>query len=87
MSDWTIHTKEYYENNYVPLVNLGIFQVHQLAELILRFPQTSKEDRKFYEKLKEDLPAYEKLRLMPNMEEITDISGISGLFTEEELEQ
>lgn len=86
-SDWTIHTKEYYENNYVPLVNLGIFQVHQLAELILRLPQTSEKDRKFYQKLKEDLPAYEKLELMPNMEDIGDIGGISGSFTEEELEQ
>ena len=86
MSDWTIHTKEYYENNYVPLVNLGIFQVHQLTELILKSQLTSETDRKFYEKLKNDLPAYEKLILMPNMEEITDISGVSGSKEQDEPE-
>jgi len=86
MSDWTIRTKDYYENNYVPLVNLGIFQVHQLAELILKHPQTNEAEKIFYKKLIEDLPAYEKLRLMPNIETLGDINSVSGIDTENEPE-
>ena len=86
MSDWTIRTKKYYENNYVPLVNLGIFQVHQLAELILKHPLSSEKYKRFYEQLRKDLPAYEKLSLMPNMEETDNLSSISGANTKEEPE-
>ena len=66
LSDWTIHTKSWYENNYSP-ANIFIFQVRELAKLKLKIP-SCKDEQDFYLKLLTDLPAEEKTPLMPEQE-------------------
>lgn len=63
ISNWEIHNKEYYENNY-DFANMLIFQVHQIAELNIKNPRTER-DKRFYQKLREDLPDFEKISILP----------------------
>ena len=55
MSDWTIRTKKWYEENYSPS-NLLVFQVRQLTALKLKYPNISESERRFHEKVLRDLP-------------------------------
>jgi hypothetical protein len=55
MSDWTIRSKEWYEENWSPS-NLLVFQVRQLMDLKLKYPTISEKKKSFCEKVLRDLP-------------------------------
>ena len=44
ISNWEIHDKAYYENNYEPFASMLIFQVQEIEKMVLNSPnQTSKQ--------------------------------------------
>lgn len=44
ISNWEIHDKSYYENNYTPFASLLIFQVREIEKLVLEKPTETKEE-------------------------------------------
>jgi len=59
ISDWNIRTKEYYENNYVPMMYPSVIQGYNLAEQEI---MSGDEGRvKKGERLKKELPDFEKV--------------------------
>ena len=61
MADWTIRSKEYYYENYVPMVKPSVILCSKSANMALGRKDTGAEKRAFYEKLKEDLPDISKM--------------------------
>ncbi len=62
MSSWEIHDKKYYEENYIPMDSLLIFQVREIEKLHLQSPVSpisSKEDKEIAKMVLEDLPKVE----------------------------
>lgn len=62
MSSWEIHDKKYYEENYIPLNSLLIFQVRELEKLHLQSPVSpisTKQDKEIAKMVLEDLPKVE----------------------------
>ena len=60
MSDWTIRSKKWYEENF-SMSNLLIFQVEQIERLKLSNPNISEESKAFSNKVLSDLPKYKSL--------------------------
>lgn len=62
MSSWEIHDKKYYEENYIPMDSLLIFQVRELEKFHLVSPISpisTKEDKEIAKIVLEDLPNVE----------------------------
>lgn len=62
MSSWEIHDKKYYEENYIPMDSLLIFQVEQLERLHVESPISpisTKEDKEIAKMVLKDLPKVE----------------------------
>lgn len=60
-SDWKIHSKEYYEDNYVPFVYGNIFQAREFELSVLSNPNSTEEQKVFARKVLADLPDIEKV--------------------------
>ena len=57
VSDWTIRTKQDYEQNFFPNANLLVFQVQKFQEMILEKPSSfSEKEITFAKKVLSDLP-------------------------------
>lgn len=59
LANWEIHDKKYYEENYVPMESLLIFQVESLEKLHIDSPESpisTKEDKEIARRVIEDLP-------------------------------
>ncbi|MBE5735341.1 MAG: hypothetical protein E7361_02725 [Clostridiales bacterium] len=67
MSDWTIHDKEYYENNYVPLMYPMILGAYSLLKMNVEKSKNEKE-RSYYAGLLSELPDIEKVPSIPDIE-------------------
>ena len=62
MSSWEIHDKKYYEENYIPMDSLLIFQVRELEKVHLNSPVSpisTKEDKEIAKLVLKDLPNVE----------------------------
>ena len=62
MSSWEIHDRSYYENNYIPVESLLIFQVRELEKIHLESPVSpisTTEDKMIAKKVLADLPNVE----------------------------
>jgi hypothetical protein len=62
MSSWEIHDKKYYEENYIPMDSLLIFQVRELEKIHLNSPVSpisTKEDKIIAKMVLDDLPNVE----------------------------
>ena len=62
MSSWKIHDRKYYEENYIPMDSLLIFQVRELEKMHLNSPVSpisTKEDKEIAKLVLNDLPNVE----------------------------
>ena len=62
MSSWEIHDKKYYEENYIPMDSLLIFQVRELEKIHLNSPVSpisTREDKIIAKMVLDDLPNVE----------------------------
>ena len=71
MTDWAIRSKEYYEENYVPMVKPIVSMCRKSANMALGRKETSADKRDYYTKLLADLPD------MSKMPEPNYLSGLS----------
>lgn len=71
MSYWEIHDKKYYEDNYIPMDSLLIFQVEQLEKLHIDSPESqisTKRDKEIARMVLADLPKITLKATLDNQE-------------------
>ena len=73
IANWEIHDKKYYEENYIPMESLLIFQVESIERLHLDSPLSAistKEDKKIAKMVLADLPKIELKATFSMIEEL-----------------